>query len=66
MHTKAASATSARVAVGFARERGARAVEGYPDFVDGGSVGTLAMFADAGFAEVSQPGKRRAVMRIDF
>jgi hypothetical protein len=56
----------ARAAVGFARERGACAVEGYPDFVDGGSVGTLAMFADAGFAEVSQPGKRRAVMRIDF
>ena len=56
----------ARAAVGFARERGACAVEGYPDFVDGGSVGTLAMFADAGFAEVSQPGKRRAVMSIDF
>ncbi len=56
----------ARAAVGFARERGARAVEGYPDFVDGGSVGTLAVFADAGFAEVSRPGKRRAVMRIDF
>lgn len=51
---------------GFARERGARAVEGYPDFVDGGSVGTLAMFADAGFAEVSRPGQRRAVLRIDF
>jgi GNAT superfamily N-acetyltransferase len=56
----------ARAAVGFARERGARAVEGYPDFVDGGSVGTLAVFADAGFAEVSRPGKRRAVMRVDF
>ncbi|MFG1621990.1 GNAT family N-acetyltransferase [Kribbella sp. NPDC049227] len=56
----------ARAAVGFARERGAGAVEGYPDFVDGGSVGTLAMFADAGFAEVSRPGNRRAVMRIDF
>jgi GNAT superfamily N-acetyltransferase len=56
----------ARAAVGFARERGACAVEGYPDFVDGGSVGTLAMFADAGFAEVSRPGNRRAVMRIDF
>ncbi|MEV0800678.1 DUF1905 domain-containing protein [Kribbella sp. NPDC050281] len=56
----------ARAAAGFARERGARAVEGYPDFVDGGSVGTLAMFADAGFAEVSRPGNRRAVMRIDF
>ncbi|MEV5967904.1 GNAT family N-acetyltransferase [Kribbella sp. NPDC051952] len=56
----------ARATVGFAREGGARAVEGYPDFVDGGSVGTLAMFADAGFAEVSRPGNRRAVMRIDF
>jgi GNAT superfamily N-acetyltransferase len=56
----------ARAAVGFARERGACAVEGYPDFVDGGSVGTLAMFANAGFAEVSRPGNRRAVMRIDF
>jgi GNAT superfamily N-acetyltransferase len=56
----------ARATVGFARELGARAVEGYPDLVDGGSVGTLAMFADAGFAEVSRPGNRRAVMRIDF
>ncbi|TCO47847.1 acetyltransferase (GNAT) family protein [Kribbella antiqua] len=56
----------ARAAVGFARERGARAVEGYPDFVDGGSVGTLATFADAGFTEVNRPGQRRAVMRIDF
>jgi GNAT superfamily N-acetyltransferase len=56
----------ARATVGFARERGASAVEGYPDFVDGGSVGTLAMFADAGYAEVSRPGIRRAVMRIDF
>lgn len=56
----------ARAAVGFAREGGAAAVEGYPDLVDGGSVGTLAMFADAGFHEVSRPGNRRAVMRIDF
>jgi GNAT superfamily N-acetyltransferase len=56
----------ARAAVGFARERGAAAIEGYPDFVDGGSVGTLAMFADAGFAEVNRPGNRRAVMRINF
>jgi GNAT superfamily N-acetyltransferase len=56
----------ARATVEFAREGGARAVEGYPDFVDGGSVGTLAMFTDAGFAEVSRPGNRRAVMRIDF
>lgn len=56
----------ARATVGYARERGARAVEGYPDIVDGGSVGTPAMFTAAGFAEVSRPGKRRAVMRIDF
>jgi GNAT superfamily N-acetyltransferase len=60
------SRTLARAAVGFARQRGASAVEGYPDLVDGGSVGTLAMFADAGFAEVSRPGKRRAVLRINF
>jgi GNAT superfamily N-acetyltransferase len=56
----------ARATVDFARTRGAGAIEGYPDFVDGGSVGTLAMFADAGFAQVSQPGTRRAVLRIDF
>ena len=56
----------ARATVGFARDRGARAVEGYPDLVDGGSVGTASMFADAGYAEVSRPGNRRAVMRIDF
>ncbi len=56
----------ARATVDFARDRGARALEGYPDFVDGGSVGTLATFTAAGFTEVSQPGKRRAVMRIDF
>ncbi|WP_198676441.1 DUF1905 domain-containing protein [Kribbella monticola] len=56
----------ARAAAEFARDRGARAVEGYPDLVDGGPVGTLAMFTDAGFAEVSRPGNRRAVLRIDF
>jgi GNAT superfamily N-acetyltransferase len=55
-----------RGTVDFARDRGARAVEGYPDLVDGGSVGTLAMFAEAGFTEVNRPGNRRAVMRIDF
>jgi GNAT superfamily N-acetyltransferase len=56
----------AKAASEFARERGAHAVEGYPDLVDGGSVGTLATFADAGFTEVSHPGNRRAVMRINF
>ena len=29
-------------------------------------VGTRRMFADAGFAEVSRPGVRRVVMRMDF
>jgi GNAT superfamily N-acetyltransferase len=60
------STALAQGAADFARDRGARAVEGYPDFVDGGSVGTPAMFADAGFTEVSRPGRRRAVLRIDF
>lgn len=60
------SAALARATVPFARDRGAAAIEGYPDFVDGGSVGTPATFAAAGFAEVSRPGNRRAVMRIDF
>lgn len=56
----------ARAAVTFARDRGARALEGYPDLVDHDFVGTPATFAGAGFAEVSRPGNRRAVMRIDF
>jgi hypothetical protein len=29
-------------------------------------VGTAGVFADAGFAEISRPTKRRAVVRIDF
>ncbi|MEU0091756.1 GNAT family N-acetyltransferase [Kribbella sp. NPDC006257] len=56
----------ARAAVGFARDRGAGAIEGYPDLVDGGSVGTLATFTEAGFTEVNRPGNRRAVVRINF
>ncbi|GAB3407289.1 GNAT family N-acetyltransferase [Flindersiella endophytica] len=60
------SAALARAAVPFARARGAGALEAYPDFVDGGSVGTPGTFAAAGLAEVSRPGNRRAVMRIDF
>ncbi|MFD3403299.1 GNAT family N-acetyltransferase [Kribbella sp. NPDC058693] len=56
----------ARATVPFARKAGAHAIEGYPDLVDGGSVGTLAMFTDAGFAEVNRPGNRRAVLRINF
>jgi GNAT superfamily N-acetyltransferase len=61
----------ASAAVSFARERGARAIEGYPmltkDVIaEELHVGTHGMFAAAGFTEVSRPGVRRAVMRIDF
>jgi len=61
----------ARAAVDFARERGARAIEGYPmtstnAILEELHVGTEAVFAGAGFAEVSRPTLRRAVMRIDF
>lgn len=58
-------------AVGFARERGAQALEGYPITTTGViaeelHVGTRGTFAAAGFAEVSHPSSRRYVMRIDF
>jgi GNAT superfamily N-acetyltransferase len=61
----------ASAAVDFARERGARAIEGYPITTkeviqEELHVGTLSVFADAGFAEVSHPTPRRVVMRIDF
>ncbi len=61
----------ARAAVGFARDRGARAVEGYPMTTTSAllgelHVGTLGAFVAAGFAEVARPSQRRAVMRIDF
>jgi hypothetical protein len=61
----------ARAAVDFARGRGARAIEGYPivttKVIDEElHVGTAGVFADAGFAEVSNPSLRRVVMRIDF
>jgi GNAT superfamily N-acetyltransferase len=63
-----------QAAVAFARERGARALEGYPMFVQPGRqitwdelhVGSRSIFAAAGFGEVSQPTIRRVVMRIDF
>jgi GNAT superfamily N-acetyltransferase len=60
-----------RAAVDFARDRGARALEGYPIttkdvIVEELGVGTEGVFAAAGFSEVSQPTKRRIVMRIDF
>ncbi|MGH2428104.1 MAG: GNAT family N-acetyltransferase [Candidatus Limnocylindria bacterium] len=63
-----------RAAVDFARERGARALEGYPMITQPGqeitwgelNVGTRSIFAAAGFAEVGHPTPRRVVMRIDF
>jgi GNAT superfamily N-acetyltransferase len=66
--------TLAAAAVRFARERGARAIEGYPMVTRPGQevtwgelyVGSRSMFADAGFTEVSRPTARRVVMRIDF
>lgn len=64
----------ARAAVEFARERGARALEGYPMVVQPGeditwgelNVGKRTIFDDAGFTEVHAPTKRRVVMRIEF
>jgi GNAT superfamily N-acetyltransferase len=64
----------ARAAVDFARERGARALEGYPMITRPGQeitwgelfVGNRSVFAAAGFAEVSHPTLRRLVMRVDF
>ena len=61
----------ARAAVDFAREQGARAIEGYPMttknvILEELHVGTAGVFADAGFTEVSRPTLRRVVMRIDF
>jgi GNAT superfamily N-acetyltransferase len=64
----------ARAAVDFARQRGARALEGYPMITQPGQeitwdelrVGTRSIFDAAGFTEVSRPTLRRVVMRIDF
>lgn len=63
-----------RAAVDFAREQGARALEGYPMIVAPGQeiawgelhVGSHSIFAAAGLAEIGRPTPRRAVMRIDF
>jgi GNAT superfamily N-acetyltransferase len=61
----------ARAAVDFAREHGARALEGYPIttkevILEELHVGTEGVFARAGFVQVSHPTPRRLVMRIDF
>lgn len=63
-----------RAAVEFARQRGARALEGYPMITTPGTeiawdeihVGSQRIFTDAGFTEVGHPTPRRLVMRIDF
>ena len=68
------SRTLARAAVDFARERGARALEGYPMITEPGKdvtwgelhVGSRSIFAAAGFTEVSHPTLRRVVMRVHF
>ena len=64
----------AKAAADFARERGARAVEGYPMITQPGQeitwdemlVGNRSIFDAAGFTEVTHPTPRRVVMRIDF
>ncbi len=64
----------AAASVGFARGRGARAVEGYPMVAAVGkdvpwgemSVGAQSVFEAAGFEVVSRPGVRRVVMRVEF
>jgi GNAT superfamily N-acetyltransferase len=64
----------AAATVDYARENGARALEGYAMRTQPGKeitwgelyVGAVQVFADAGFTEVSRPSVRRAVMRVDF
>ena len=64
----------ARAAVDFARERGARAIEGYAMITPPGKeitwgelhVGACQVFEEAGFEEVCHPTVRRVIMRIDF
>jgi GNAT superfamily N-acetyltransferase len=61
-------------AVDHARSHGAEAVEGYPVDPDArGSVsaaelyrGTVSLFTDSGFTEVSRPSSARAVVRLDL
>lgn len=60
----------AAASVGYALGRGAHAVEGYPIATTAViseelHVGTVGMFARAGFREVARPTRRRVVMRVD-
>jgi GNAT superfamily N-acetyltransferase len=64
----------AAATIDFARQRGARALEGYPMIIRPGEEitwgelyrGSRQVFAEAGFTEVSRPSQRRVVMRIDL
>jgi GNAT superfamily N-acetyltransferase len=63
----------AKAAVEYARSRGARALEAYPMRSEIGEVtwdeihvGAQSIFAAGGMSEVSRPGIRRAVMRVEF
>jgi GNAT superfamily N-acetyltransferase len=63
----------ASAAVEHARARGAQALEAYPYRKEVGEVtwdeihpGTESIFAAAGMHEITRPGKRRVVMRIDY
>ncbi|MCW5875436.1 MAG: GNAT family N-acetyltransferase [Anaerolineales bacterium] len=64
----------ALAAVDFARQRGARALEAYSMITHPGKtitwgelhVGSYNIFEEAGFRKISQPSKRRIIMRIDF
>jgi GNAT superfamily N-acetyltransferase len=63
----------AQAAVAHARDSGARALEAYPMRAEAGEitwdeihVGAEIIFTAAGMTEVSRPGTRRLVMRIDF
>lgn len=68
------SAALAVAAVGFARDRGARALEGYPMITQPGQeitwgelyVGSRSIFAEAGFSEITRATPRRCVMRVEF
>ena len=64
----------ASAAIGFARDRGARALEAYPIVTEPGvdipwgeaHVGAVDVLLEAGFVEIAHPTKRRYVVRVDF
>ncbi|WP_199701643.1 GNAT family N-acetyltransferase [Jiangella rhizosphaerae] len=64
----------AAATVGYARDRGAQALEAYAMITEPGKeitwgelhVGARQVFEEAGFTQVSHPTKRRVVMRVEF